>query len=251
MNFPKVIPSHVYSVCAITVGVPVAVCAFRNSAWEICWFPTSMYLREVTGSALQSSISLWVYWQLLEITGVLTGWSLLFLLLWVLVNWAPTGGQKFMLSLCPSLTFWLNGCLSLCGTSVFTVAKWSWLANGDKKWEYWASGENNTGAIFLLSFFFFSLQPHLWHMEVPWLGVKSERKLPAYVTATAMPDLNCDLHHSSQQHRNLNFLSEARDQTHILMDTSWILNPLSHSRNSTSFSFLAGGSWVLRCLASC
>ena len=29
-----------------------------------------------------------------------------------------------------------------------------------------------------------------------------------------------DLHHSSQQHRILNPLSEARDLTHILMDTS-------------------------------
>ena len=39
-------------------------------------------------------------------------------------------------------------------------------------------------------------------------------------TVTAMPDLSliCDLHHSLQQHRILNLLSEAR----ILMDTSQI-----------------------------
>ena len=39
-----------------------------------------------------------------------------------------------------------------------------------------------------------------------------------------MPDLSCicDLHHSSQQHRILNPLSKARDQTYILMDTSQI-----------------------------
>ena len=37
------------------------------------------------------------------------------------------------------------------------------------------------------------------HMEVPRLGVESELQLPAYATATAMPDLSyiCDLHHSS------------------------------------------------------
>ena len=45
---------------------------------------------------------------------------------------------------------------------------------------------------------FFFLWLHLWHMEVPRLGVKSELQLPAYTTATAMatPELShiCDLH---------------------------------------------------------
>ena len=49
-----------------------------------------------------------------------------------------------------------------------------------------------------------------------------------------MPDLSrvCHPHHSSQQLRILNPLREARDQTLILMDISWICNPLSHNRNS-------------------
>ena len=62
------------------------------------------------------------------------------------------------------------------------------------------------------------------HMEVPRLGVESELRLPAYTTATAMRD-PChvyDLHHSSWQYQVPNPLSEARDQTCILMDTSWI-----------------------------
>ena len=58
-------------------------------------------------------------------------------------------------------------------------------------------------------------------MEVPRLGVKSELQLPAYTTATAtaMQNLShiCDLNHSSGQHWVLNPLSEASDQTHILM----------------------------------
>ena len=56
-------------------------------------------------------------------------------------------------------------------------------------------------------------------MEVPRLGVKSELQVPVYTTATARRDLGCicDLHHSSQQRRILNSLSEARDRTHSLM----------------------------------
>ena len=59
-------------------------------------------------------------------------------------------------------------------------------------------------------------------MEVPWLGVKSKLQLLAYARATATrdPSCICNLYHSSQQHRILNELSEARDQTCILMDTS-------------------------------
>ena len=58
-------------------------------------------------------------------------------------------------------------------------------------------------------------------MEVPQLGVKSELQLPAYTTAAATLDLSyiCDLSHGLQQHRILNLLSKARDQTCILTDT--------------------------------
>ena len=80
------------------------------------------------------------------------------------------------------------------------------------------------------------LGPHLWHMEVPRLGVELELQLPAYATAiaTETQDLSpvCDLHHSSQQRWILNPLSEARDGTRILMDTSQVLNLPSHNRNS-------------------
>ena len=71
-------------------------------------------------------------------------------------------------------------------------------------------------------------------MEVPGLGVKSELQLLAYATATIMPDLShiWDLPHSLWQYRILNQVSKVRNQTRILMDTSWVLNPLSQNGNS-------------------
>ena len=51
------------------------------------------------------------------------------------------------------------------------------------------------------------------------LGIESELQLTAHATATAMLDL-------------YNPLSEAREPTCILMDTSWVHNPLNHNRNS-------------------
>ena len=70
-------------------------------------------------------------------------------------------------------------------------------------------------------------------MEVPRLGVESELQLLAYITATATRDLTCicDPCHSLQQFQILSPLSEARDRTHILMMTSWVLNPLSPNGN--------------------
>ena len=63
----------------------------------------------------------------------------------------------------------------------------------------------------------FFLWPPLWHMEVLSLGVQS-----------------CSCWPVAYRHRNAGSkpLSEAKDQTHILMGTSWGLNLLSHNRNS-------------------
>ena len=56
-------------------------------------------------------------------------------------------------------------------------------------------------------------------MEVPGLGVKLELQLQAYATAILGLSRICDLCHSLQQCQILNLLSEARDQTRILMET--------------------------------
>ena len=77
-------------------------------------------------------------------------------------------------------------------------------------------------------------------MEVPRLGVRLEMQLPAYTTATAMPDPSrlCDLCHSSWQRQMLKPLSKARDRTCVLMDMSWVSNLLSHNRTfMTSVQF--------------
>ena len=94
---------------------------------------------------------------------------------------------------------------------------------------------------YFLSFFFFFKWPHLWHTEVPRLEVESKLQLLAFTTATATWDLSsiCDLHHSSQQHRILNQLSETRcPQGH--QSCSLLL---SHNRKSDIF-FLFYGIWV-------
>ena len=71
-------------------------------------------------------------------------------------------------------------------------------------------------------FFFFFLGLHPQHKEIPRPGVELELQLPAYASATAMPDpsSNCDLRHSSGQCWILNALSEVEDWTYILMVSS-------------------------------
>ena len=95
-------------------------------------------------------------------------------------------------------------------------------------------------------------------MEVSRLGVESELQLPADTTAKARQDLNhiYKLQHSWQQCRILNPLSKARNWTCILMDSSWVLNPLSHSGNSQILNFdlfpgLVICSMIFSCNASC
>ena len=98
----------------------------------------------------------------------------------------------------------------------------------------WAGDQtcaNNTGSltqcatrellnsIFFYIIFMFFLWPHLWHKEVPGLGVASELRLQAHSTATADPSCIYSLHHSVQQYKILNPLTEARDGTRILTDT--------------------------------
>ena len=98
--------------------------------------------------------------------------------------------------------------------SMFSI----WAANQKPLWRFChvLCPENETrtsGGIF----FFFFLGLHLWHMEVPRLGIKSELQQPAYTraTATQVPSHVCDLQHNSQQ--------------------CWILNPLSKGTSQVRF----------------
>ena len=105
----------------------------------------------------------------------------------------------------------------------------------------WETKALRTNFFFLAFWLFGFLGPHLWHMEVPGLGVESELQLLGYGTATAKPDpnSNCDLHQSSQQCLILNPLSEARD----CAESSWILIGFvstelqGHKGNSLIFFF--------------
>ena len=75
------------------------------------------------------------------------------------------------------------------------------------------------------------------HMEVPRVGVESELQLPTYTTAMATLDPShlCDLRHSLRQHRILNRLTEARDQTLLFTDAMSASLPTEPHRNSSEF----------------
>ena len=88
-------------------------------------------------------------------------------------------------------------------------------------------------------FFFFFFFPFEGRTRSTWKFPGQGLNCPATVTAIATwdPSLHiCDLHHSSQHPLRHCWipdpLSEAKDQTCILMDTSWIHFPLLHDRNS-------------------
>ena len=76
---------------------------------------------------------------------------------------------------------------------------------------------------FYFILFPFCFRALLQHMEIPRPRVESELQPPACATATGMWNLNsiCNLHHSSWQRWILNPLKGARDQTCVLMGTSW------------------------------
>ena len=97
-----------------------------------------------------------------------------------------------------------------------------------------------TQALFFFFFLISFLGPYLWHTEVSRLRVESGLQLPGCATAIAMqyPRHVCDLHHGSWQCQILNSVREARDQTRILMDTSWVHKPLSHNGNSFIYTLL-------------
>ena len=118
-----------------------------------------------------------------------------------------------------------TGILGFCHSPTTTlILAWGW-GGGHVAPSHPLTKLNALNLLFF-SFLFFSfpsflvfLEPHLWHMEVPRLGVQSELQLPAYTTATATwgPSRVCNLQHSSQQRWVLNPLSKAKDRTCILM----------------------------------
>ena len=78
------------------------------------------------------------------------------------------------------------------------------------------------------------LGPHLWHMEVPRLGSNGScscQPMPQPQQLRINWSHICDLHHHSGQHQIPNPLSEARDQTRILMDGSQVCHLLNHNGN--------------------
>ena len=74
-------------------------------------------------------------------------------------------------------------------------------------------------------FFFFG-----FFRDAPELGVELELQPPTYTTVTAT-QVTSATYITARQCQILNPLSGARDRTRILIDASWVDNPLSHHRN--------------------
>ena len=72
-------------------------------------------------------------------------------------------------------------------------------------------------------------------MEVPRLAVESELQLPAYTTATAIPNLShiCDLQSCLANARSLTHWARPGIEPTSLRTQWWVLNLLSHNRSSS------------------
>ena len=91
---------------------------------------------------------------------------------------------------------------------------------------------------FLFFFFFFLIRaaPMAYASSQAWSQIRSAAAGLHHSLSKAGSELHLQPTPSSWECRILNPLSEARDQTRILKDISWVLNPLSHNRNSPSSS---------------
>ena len=85
---------------------------------------------------------------------------------------------------------------------------------------------------YFILFFLFMAAPEAYGSSQTrgWIGAAVAGCTTA--TATLDPSCICNLYRSLWQLQILNPLSKARGQTHILMDTRWVFNPLSQSGNS-------------------
>ena len=90
---------------------------------------------------------------------------------------------------------------------------------------------------FFFLFFFFSAAPAAYGSSQARGWIKAALQLPAHATATATRDPRpiFNLCCSSRQHGIPKPMIETRDQNWVLVDTSWVLNPLSHNGNFQSF----------------
>ena len=117
------------------------------------------------------------------------------------------------------------------GTCQLPLAPQAWAASCDKTstmeqpkhhQEHPESWQGTLHFLFFPLCLFVFLRSHWRHMEVPRLGAEAELYPPAYTTATATwdPSCVCDQHHSCRHRWILNPLSEARERTRFLVDSS-------------------------------
>ena len=129
--------------------------------------------------------------------------------------------------------FFARYCCALMGDGLVGFISWIYLALGMMELTVSTLGRLNIQLVFIYLFIYLFTYFSGFFRAAPVAYGNSQSRGPVRASAAGL----C---HSSWHCWILNPLSEARDQTHIFMDTSQIPNRLSHNRNSLNLLLKLG-----------
>ena len=151
---------------------------------------------------------------------------------------------------------------NLRGSEIFSCAQdhtavnWRWDLNPglsdlniqalDSHWRLWTNQcygwihkiDTHTKLRYIYYFVFCLFRAAPGHMEFPRPGAESELQLPAYTTATAMPELHLSSTPQLTAMPDPQPTERGQGWNRILMDPSWAHQPLSQRGNSQSWDIM-------------